>query len=90
MGVGSAAQIAWALIEAGLEDRVSNDIISRAQQRDQIIAQCRASRLMQTISKKSISNPAILFLTWPHGRPHTDMQLANIAPEALPPRHVTR
>lgn len=70
MGVGSAPKIAQALIAADLDDHVSIDIVSRAQQCDQVIAQCRASTLMETINSASISNPAILFLTRPHSTPH--------------------
>ncbi len=75
MGVGSASKIAQALVTADLDDQVSIDIVSRAQQCDQVIAQCRASTLMETIKSQSISNPAILFLTRPHctpsSRPHS-------------------
>jgi uroporphyrin-III C-methyltransferase/precorrin-2 dehydrogenase/sirohydrochlorin ferrochelatase len=65
MGVGSAAHIAQALAEAGLEGKISIDIVSRAQQADEVIARCNAATLVETIKSKSISNPAILFLTWP-------------------------
>jgi uroporphyrin-III C-methyltransferase/precorrin-2 dehydrogenase/sirohydrochlorin ferrochelatase len=65
MGVGSAAQVAQALVDADLQHQISIDIVSRAQQTDQVIAQCCASTLVETIKGKAISNPAILFLTWP-------------------------
>ncbi len=65
MGVGAAESTAKALIEAGLETQVSIDIVSRAQQSDQITAKCRASTLLDTIETSHISNPAIIFLTWP-------------------------
>jgi uroporphyrin-III C-methyltransferase/precorrin-2 dehydrogenase/sirohydrochlorin ferrochelatase len=65
MGVGAAANTAKALIGAGLEKQVSIDIVSRAQQSDQVIAKCRASTLLDTIETSGISNPAIMFLTWP-------------------------
>ena len=65
MGVGAAASTAKALIEAGLEKRVSIDIVSNAQQSDQVIAKCRASTLLDTIETSGVSNPAIMFLTWP-------------------------
>jgi len=65
MGVGAAANTAKTLIEAGLEKQVSIDIVSRAQQSDQVTAKCRASTLLETIETSGISNPAIMFLTWP-------------------------
>ncbi|KEJ88700.1 siroheme synthase CysG [Sulfitobacter donghicola] len=65
MGVGSAAKIADALVAAGLEDVISIDIVSRAQQKDQVISRCDASSLVETIQSDAILNPAILFLTWP-------------------------
>lgn len=66
MGVGAAGNTARALTEAGLEQQVSIDIVSRAQQRDQVIAHCRASTLLDTIETSGISNPAIMFLTRGH------------------------
>ena len=65
MGVGAAPSIAQALREAELEDHVEISIVSRAQEKDQIIARCRASTLVETIRKDNISNPAIFFLTLP-------------------------
>ncbi|SFR39534.1 siroheme synthase CysG [Litoreibacter janthinus] len=64
MGVGSAAAIAKGLVDAGLQDQISIDIVSHAQQNDEVIAKCCASTLVQTIKANAISNPAILFLTW--------------------------
>ena len=65
MGVGASAKIAQGLIDAGLDDHITVDIVSRAQQKDQVIARCSARTLVQTIAENTISNPAILFLTWP-------------------------
>ncbi|MBU2994775.1 siroheme synthase CysG [Octadecabacter sp. 1_MG-2023] len=79
MGVGAASSIADALLQSGLEDHVEISIVSRAQQVDQTIAQCRASTLVETIQTQDISNPAILFLTWPHS--DASQQLA--APKVL-------
>lgn len=66
MGVGAAANTAHALIEAGLGKEVSIDIVSRAQQSDEVIARCCASSLVDTIASAKISNPAIMFLTRSH------------------------
>lgn len=65
MGVGTAQQIADALINSGLVSCVQIDIVANAQRPDQIIAQCRATELVATLSARDITNPAILFLTWP-------------------------
>ncbi|MGB3246299.1 MAG: siroheme synthase CysG, partial [Sulfitobacter sp.] len=65
MGVGSAAQIAQVLAAADLEHKITIDIVSRAQQKDQVIAQCSPSTLVETIRSNAVTNPAILFLTWP-------------------------
>lgn len=65
MGVRTAQEIAQTLTKAGLQDDVDIDIVSRAQQSDQVIASCRAPTLMKTIESHDVSNPAILFLTWP-------------------------
>ncbi len=65
MGVGSAPDIADALMQGGLDNSIDISIVSRAQQRDQTIASCRASTLIDTIQCNDIANPAILFLTWP-------------------------
>mgnify|MGYP000052609728 FL=1 len=65
MGVGAAENTANELIDAGLDTQVSIDIVSRAQQSDQVTAKCRASTLLDTIETYRISNPAIMFLTWP-------------------------
>jgi uroporphyrin-III C-methyltransferase/precorrin-2 dehydrogenase/sirohydrochlorin ferrochelatase len=66
MGVGTAEQIADVLVQGNLDDLVSIDIVSRAQHTDQIIAQCNASSLIETIKANAIDSPAILFLTRPH------------------------
>jgi len=65
MGVRTAHDIAQTLIKAGLQDNVEIDIVARAQQSDQVIASCRAPTLIETIEAHDVSNPAILFLTWP-------------------------
>jgi uroporphyrin-III C-methyltransferase/precorrin-2 dehydrogenase/sirohydrochlorin ferrochelatase len=65
MGVGSAGSVAQALIDGNIDRHIEISIVSRAQQPDQIIAACTAATLVDTIKKYSISNPAILFLTWP-------------------------
>lgn len=67
MGVGAAAKIAKSLIDADLTQCVSIDIVSHAQQSDQVIAKCCAQTLVETIETQAIANPAILFLTWPNG-----------------------
>jgi uroporphyrin-III C-methyltransferase/precorrin-2 dehydrogenase/sirohydrochlorin ferrochelatase len=64
MGVAKAGEIAAAIMDAGLDDVVSIDIVANAQKKDQVIAQCRASSLVATLQARAISNPAILFLTW--------------------------
>lgn len=66
MGVGSAGSLAQALCDAEMEQKVSIDIVSRAQQKDQVLARCCAASLVETIAREGISNPAILFLTRPH------------------------
>lgn len=66
MGVGSADKVALALVDAGLADQVRIDIVSRAQQQDQILASCNASRLVKTIEETGVTSPAILFLTRLH------------------------
>ncbi len=78
MGVGSAPQIAKALKTAGLEDCVSIDIVSRAQQKDQVISRCRASTLIETIQTDGILNPAIVFLTWPHFATKTEAERGDL------------
>ncbi|MEP2718925.1 uroporphyrinogen-III C-methyltransferase [Pseudophaeobacter sp.] len=66
MGVGAAESTARTLSEAGLAQKVSIDIVSRAQQCDQVIAHCTATTLVETIQRQEISNPAIMFLTRTH------------------------
>lgn len=65
MGVGTAAVIAQGLIEASLAQHIEIDIVSNAQRSNQMIAQCTAATLVETIQTNAIENPAILFLTWP-------------------------
>lgn len=72
MGVGSAPAISHALKSADLSEHVQIDIVSRAQQRDQVIAKCCAETLVDTIKTHEISNPAILFLTWPNAAGHVE------------------
>ncbi|MDW3222015.1 MAG: siroheme synthase CysG [Paracoccaceae bacterium] len=65
MGIGAAPEIAKALIDADLAQCVSIDIVSRAQQSDQIVAKCCPRTLVETVQSNAIANPGILFLTWP-------------------------
>ncbi|SMD01480.1 siroheme synthase CysG [Primorskyibacter flagellatus] len=78
MGVGSAGKIAHEISVAGLQDVIDIDIVSRAQQIDQAIARCRASSLVRTVKESAISNPAILFLTWPQSTAQ-DVQSEKVA-----------
>lgn len=64
MGVGTAADIAQGLIEGSLAQHIEIDIVSNAQRSNQMIAQCNAATLVETIQTNAIENPAILFLTW--------------------------
>ncbi|MBT0958303.1 uroporphyrinogen-III C-methyltransferase [Alphaproteobacteria bacterium KMM 3653] len=81
MGVGSAAQIAEGLAKAGLQDKVTIDIVSRAQQPDQVIAHCTPQTLVQVTSDQGIEAPAILFLTWPHGAAPVQHTSQHTAPQ---------
>lgn len=70
MGVGKADKIARAIMAAGYTDFISIDIVANAQKKGQTIAQCRADTLVETLNAEAISNPAILFLTWPSDQMH--------------------
>ncbi|MEP5154091.1 siroheme synthase CysG [Planktotalea sp.] len=80
MGVGTADKTAQHLIDAGLDTQIEIDIVSRAQQADQVIAKCRPSTLVETIENNNIANPAILFLTWPNdlGQAETKGELVKL------------
>ncbi|MGJ8609659.1 MAG: siroheme synthase CysG [Octadecabacter sp.] len=76
MGVGAAADIAQTVLDAGGADDVRIDIVANAQSRDQIIASCQADNLVSTLSEQGISNPAILFLTWPASSQSTPIAIS--------------
>lgn len=65
MGVGAAGDIAQAIIASGKSDHVQIDIVANAQARDQVSTSCRADTLVSSLKTNGITNPAILFLTWP-------------------------
>ena len=65
MGIAKANEIAAKILAAGLGKHVSIDIVANAQRHDQKIAHCTAERLVATIKDEGITNPAMLFLTWP-------------------------
>ncbi len=65
MGLGVAGDIARAVMDTGHAKHIQIDIVANAQARDEIIASCTPDRLVSTLAAHGISNPAILFLTWP-------------------------
>lgn len=65
MGVGAAQEIADGLLETGHADAIKIDIVAHAQKPGQVIAHCTADTLVATLIDRKITNPAILFLTWP-------------------------
>jgi len=65
MGVGMSHHIAQALIDAGHAEDVTIDVVAKAQTSDQVIAHCTPRALVSTLEQQGISNPAIIFVTWP-------------------------
>jgi len=65
MGVGSAEKIVSQLNTAGIARHIMIDVVAHAQTSQQITASCTPDTLAETLLCKGISNPAILFLTWP-------------------------
>lgn len=65
MGIAKAGEIANLILSAGVGNYVSIDIVADAQHPSQKIAHCTADSLVATIADHGISNPAVLFLTWP-------------------------
>ena len=65
MGVASADEIAQNLIDAALAQHIGIDIVSNAKRSNQVIVQCTATTLVETIQTNAIENPEIFFLAWP-------------------------
>ena len=65
MGVGAAAKIVDHLTASGQAKFIDVDIVAHAQKPEQITAQCSVDTLLATLEQTGVSNPAILFLTWP-------------------------
>ena len=61
MGVASAGEIAQSLIDASVAQHIGIDIVSNAQRSNQVVVQCSAKTLVETIQRNAIENPAILF-----------------------------
>ncbi len=63
MGVAHAQEIEDQILSTGHANNIKIDIVSRAQQSDQVISHCRPHELVRTIQRDKITNPAILFVT---------------------------
>jgi len=79
MGVSSAENIVAQLDTSGIAKHIRIDVVAHAQTPDQITVSCLPNTLVSTLKRNYISNPAILFLTWPAELQHSQDTLSNVS-----------
>jgi uroporphyrin-III C-methyltransferase/precorrin-2 dehydrogenase/sirohydrochlorin ferrochelatase len=79
MGVSSAENIVAQLDTSGIAEHIRIDVVAHAQTPDQITVSCLPNTLVSTLKRNYISNPAILFLTWPAELQHSQDALSNVS-----------